>query len=191
MYLYLSLRARDCVASVRRGLPFGRRMHLLTCTTASCSVCDEYSYVSAWSITHFLSGYWWSLVWTYSFNDFLPWLNLLLFAVAATVFELLENQPMSGKWMWGWLGYDENTYTGDSVTNSVTDVLISLVGWAVVRSVVTYTTSTLALGIMLGVSGVLFVIFLLLYRMERQRTFARMATDEGSEPERPTLVLKP
>lgn len=30
MYLSLSLRAWDCVASARRGLPFGRKNYLLT-----------------------------------------------------------------------------------------------------------------------------------------------------------------
>jgi len=40
MYLSLSLRAWDCVASARRGLPFGRKIYLLTYVNPEAAVPD-------------------------------------------------------------------------------------------------------------------------------------------------------
>lgn len=125
-------------------------------------------YVSAWSITHFLFGFWWALAWTYSSGDALPWLNLLLMATVACLFELFESTPYGRSFPWGWLGYDDATYPGDSLANAVTDVIFALVGWTTVRIVVTYTRSTTALLAMLGASAVLCVLFWLLLRVERR-----------------------
>ena len=155
--------------------------------TARFCGCDEYAYVSAWSIMHFLSGYMWSVVWAFGFGDVLPWLNLLLFALVATAFEVLENRPASGRWMWGWLGYDEKTYAGDSATNTAMDVLISLVGWGVVRIVVEFTLETEALAVLLGVAGALFAVFLFLYRIERRIQLGTPPTPTGV---RPALMLQ-
>ena len=149
-------------------------------------VCSEDGLVSAWSIMHFLSGYMWSLIWTAATSDFLPWLNLLLFAIVAIGFEILENLPRSGAWMWGWLGYDEKSYTGDSAVNTSSDVLISLVGWVVVRGVLMGAGTTgAAVGALLGVAGALLLLFLYLYRIERR------VQGIDAVPERPALILKP
>lgn len=148
-------------------------------------VCNENGFVSAWSTMHFLSGYMWSLIWMAATSDFLPWLNLLLFAIAAIGFEILENLPRSGAWMWGFLGYDEKTYTGDSAINSVSDVLVSLVGWVVVRGVLMGAGTTGAsVGALLGLAGALFLVFLYVYRIERR------VQGIDASPVRPALILK-
>ena len=146
----------------------------------------EIAYVSTCSIMHFLSGYLWCIVWVWAFSDTLPWLNLLLFTASALVFEVLENQKGSGSWMWGWLGYDTETYTGDSALNAVSDVLISIIGWLIVRIVTLFTTSTVALGAMLGAAGVLFLVFLYFFRIERRIV---LGSGKLNEPERPPLML--
>jgi len=143
------------------------------------------AYVSAWSVMHFLSGYLWNVTWSFAFDGDLPVLNLALFVVLALLFELVENQPKSGRWMWGWLGYDEESYQGDSALNSVSDVLISVAGWGAVYAVVANTRSMAALGALLGVAGTLFVFFLYLFRVERQK-FREVTTE--SEPSLPSTL---
>ena len=128
----------------------------------------EYSYVSTWSIMHFLSGYAWNIVWVFAWDDYMPWLNLWILMAIALFFELLENQPRSGAWMWGCLGYDETTYDGDSAVNAISDVLFTLAGWGVVKLVASFTTSDIALGALLGTGGVMFLVFLALFREERR-----------------------
>ena len=146
----------------------------------------DYAYVSTWSIMHYLSGYLWCVVWVWAFNNALIWLNLLLFTTTALVFELLENQKGSGSWMWGWLGYDEDTYTGDSALNSVSDVLISVLGWLTVRVVTLFTTSAAALGVLLGAAAVLFIAFLYMFRIERRIV---LGSSTRRAADRPPLIL--
>lgn len=152
---------------------------------------DEFGYVSTWSIMHFLSGYLWNIVWVFALSDYVPWLNLLLLSLFAVGFEILENQPGSGSWMWGCIGYDETTYTGDTAINSGSDIFFSLLGWGVVRLVAAFTTSSIALGVLLGVAGGLFIIFLVLFSIERRIQLgpkAPRASDTPS-PVRPALLL--
>ena len=133
------------------------------------------SFLSAWSIMHFLSGYLWNVVWTWAFDGALPVLNLALLVVVACVFELVENQKGSGDWLWGSLGYDTTTYTGDSAINAVSDVLLSVVGWCVVAGAAAIARTTLVLGLLLGTAAVIFVAFLFLFRIERQKVFVASA----------------
>ena len=128
----------------------------------------ERAYVSHWSISHFLTGYWWSLAWAYASDDALPWLNLLTLAVAACFFELFENTTQGRRMLFGCMGYDETTLQSDSLQNSVCDVIFALLGWATVRVVVTYTMSTTALIVMLSVSAPLAVAFYLFFRIEQR-----------------------
>ena len=148
---------------------------------------SEFGYVSAWSIMHFLSGYLWCVVFAWAFRDVLPWVHLLLLLIVALLFELLENQKGAGSWMWGGIGYDTTTYSGDTALNAVSDVLFTVLGWTVVRIVVMYTTSDVALGVLLGVAGALFAIFLCLFRIERR---IQLGPKASGDAQRPALLLK-
>lgn len=153
---------------------------------------NERVYVSGWTIMHFLSGYLWNVAWSWATDGWLPWLNLLLLAIVAVAFELLENEKDSGAWMWGWLGYDTKSYAGDTTSNSNSDVLASLIGWGVVQPIVMTTRSDATLGALLGVAGTLFVIFLVLFYFERKEILAGAAvrgTVSEEDAERPPLVF--
>jgi hypothetical protein len=145
----------------------------------------DFGYLSPWSIMHFLSGYLWCIVWVWAFDDIPAWLNLLLFLALASLFEIVENQKGSGSWMWGFLGYNKKTYTGDTAINSVSDILISAVGWAVVRVSTLESTTNIVLGILLGVAAALFLVFLYLFRIERRIQLNSLEVQD----ERPALVL--
>ena len=151
---------------------------------------NEDAYLSAWSIMHFLSGYLWNVVWTFAFDGALTTLNFALFVVAACVFELVENQKGNMFWMWGWLGYKHSSYTGDTAINSISDVLVSMAGWGAVYAVVAFTRSMLALGLLLGAAGALFVAFLVLFRIER-RSRVQEAPGEEEDGQFPALLMKP
>lgn len=124
----------------------------------------ETTYLSPWSIQHFLCGYLWCLSWIWTLNDWLPWLNLMLFVIVALLWELFENQPGNHGWLWRCFGYKDGEYTGDTVMNAITDVVVCSLGWLTVRIVTEYTTSTAALGVLLGLAAFLFLIFLYLHR---------------------------
>lgn len=156
-----------------------------------CAYNEVDAYLSAWSIMHFLSGYLWHVVWAWTTDMWAPWVSLFLFMTLAMVFELLENWRVTGAPMWAWLGYDETTYSGDTASNSVSDLLVSLLGWGVVHLVASFARTPAALGALLGSAGVLFVVFLLFYRQERKQTFGVMKTDVDKYPERPAVLLKP
>ena len=149
------------------------------------------AYLSSWSVMHFLSGYIWQVVWVWATDMWAPWASLFIFTVLAMVFELLENWRVTGAPMWAWLGYDESTYSGDTASNSVSDLLVSLLGWGVVHLVTSFARTPAALGALLGTAGVLFVAFLVLYRLERQHTFGVTKTGVDKDPERPAVLLKP
>ena len=150
------------------------------------AVCSEDGLVSAWTITHFLTGYMWCLVWMYATDDFMPWLNLLLYTILAVMFEILENLPSQSMWMWGWLGYTRSTYAGDAAINSASDVLFALIGWAMVRGIVLYVSATgVLMGILLGVAAALYALFLCLLRIERRVQGIGVVKEE----ERPALTL--
>ncbi len=146
------------------------------------------AYVSAWSVMHFLSGYLWNVAWSFAADGDLPVLNFALFVVLALLFELVENQPGSGSWMWGWLGYTAESYQGDSALNSVSDVLISVAGWGAVYAVVAFTRSMVALGVLLGVAGALFVFFLYLFRIERRKFREAQAEKLLASPSSPSTL---
>ena len=138
----------------------------------------ETAYLSAWSIMHFLSGYVWHVVWAWASDLWEPWLSLFLLMLLAMVFELLENNPVCGAPMWAWLGYDRTTYAGDTASNSVSDLLCSLLGWGVVHLVATLSMETAALTALLSAGGVLFVVFLGAFYVERSVVFGK--TDKGT-----------
>lgn len=154
----------------------------------TCTVCNESGFVSAWSIMHYLSGWMWRLIWMFATDDYLPWVNVLLFTAVALGFEMLENFESTGGPMWAWLGYDRTTYAGDSAVNSSADVLWSLVGWALARAVLLATGLTgKGLGVTLGVAGALFAVFLYLFRIERR--VQGIGVSLKSEPARPAVLL--
>lgn len=149
-------------------------------------VCSERGFVSAWTITHFASGWIWSTAWIFATSDYVPWLNLLLFAVIAVAWEVVENIPSSRRWIWGWMGYDDLTYPGDSAINAATDVLVSLIAWVTARGIIgTAGRNDLVLGLMLGASALLYAVFFCLLRVER-----RVQGLDKPADERPALLLK-
>ena len=71
----------------------------------------------------------------------------------------------------------------------MTDVVGNVLGWATVRIVVTFTRSTLVLGVMLGVSGVLVVLFVALLRVEQRVRTGAAGAARPVPPGTPPPVL--
>ena len=148
---------------------------------------SEKGYLSIWSINHFLSGYLWALIWIWASNDWLPWLNLMLFITVASLWELFENQPANQGWVWRCFGYKTGDYKGDSVMNAVTDIVVCTLGWLTVRIVAEVKRSMAALGALLGMAGALFLLFLFLNRKDLR--MLRAAEAVPASDERPTINL--
>ena len=126
----------------------------------------ERVWISDWSIVHFLSGLVPHALYAYLLS-FDHWISLYVLAVGACLFELFENHRSDGEFLWTGLGYTGATYSGDSLQNSVCDVLFLLLGWGVAEVVYLITSSMLALYVLLGVAAALLAMFLYLFSKER------------------------
>lgn len=126
----------------------------------------EDGFASAWSIMHFLSGMVPHALYAW-FVEADAWISLFVLAVAACVFELVENTPGMGRIMWTWIGYTTENYRIDSLQNAVSDVLFLLGGWFVAQIVHLLSSSLTAFGVLMGVAGALFLLFLWLFSRER------------------------
>jgi hypothetical protein len=141
----------------------------------SCLVVGEIGVYSHWTIMHFLSG----LV-PHAIFVFLTsadhWISLYVLAMIACLFELVENEPGNGEWMWKFIGYTVVDHKPDTLKNSVSDVVFLLLGW-LVSEVVFLLGAPLELGLslLLGLALVLFVVFIYLFRVERSRWASRQS----------------
>lgn len=134
-----------------------------------CLVVGEEGLYSHWSIVHFLAGFVPHALFAYLLEDVEHWISLWLLAFGACAFELVENTPGNGKWMWSWIGYTVDTYKLDTLRNSVGDILSLLLGWLVVEIVHQIAPSSTALFVLLGVAAALFVVFVYLFVVERHQ----------------------
>ena len=134
---------------------------------------NESGALSAWSFAHVLSGYGWNLGWSAvskatSGAVQLQTLNLWLLMTVGLVFELVENNPSSGASMWTWLGYTQQTYSGDSATNAIADMLFVLVGWSVVEVALLVSSETAVFAALGGGALVLSFVFAIFFLEERK-----------------------
>ena len=150
----------------------------------------ERVWCSNWSIVHFLVGlvphalYAYLLTWDH-------WISLYVLALGACLFELFENGTMFPQRVWGGLGYTSATYQGDSLQNSVCDVVFALLGWGVAQAVYLLTSSMIALYVLLGVAALLGVLFLWLFHLERARWPTTATAGQPMAPAVPPLVSPP
>jgi hypothetical protein len=139
----------------------------------------EDGFASNWSIMHFLSGAVPHAVWAY----WVPgetWVSLYLLAMAACLFELVENTPGAGRIMWSWIGYQEFTYHTDTLRNSVSDIIFLLLGWLVAQLTHMLAPEALAFWVLMGIAAVLFVLFLWLFSKERAKWKAKKGLAVGA-----------
>ena len=133
---------------------------------------DENGMFSAWSISHFFSGYVWNLAWSgvsaaVSGTVQLQTLNLWVLMFVGFLFELAENHP-SGGWMWEWLGYTQATYVGDSATNAISDMLFVFLGWTLVEAVLMISTEAAVFAVLGGGAALILLLFAVFFREERK-----------------------
>ena len=144
----------------------------------------ESGFASAWSIPHFLSGLVPHAIWAY----FIPadaWISLFVLATLAALFELVENTPGAGKVMWTWIGYTTENYRIDTLRNAVSDILFLLAGWLVAQVVHLLAPDRVAFWALLGAAGVLVLLFLWLFSLERQKW---LRDKEGTNTARPVTI---
>lgn len=141
--------------------------------SAFCCPVDENGMFSAWSISHFASGYIWNLAWSalsvaVSGSVRMQTLNLWSLMLVGFLFELAENDPAGAGWMWSWMGYTQATYVGDSATNAISDMLFVLLGWTLVECVMMVSTEMAVFAVLGGGAVLLLLLFAVFFREERR-----------------------
>lgn len=145
---------------------------------ALCCPVDENGIVSAWSVMHILSGFVWNLVWSivsFSVSNRVQFqtLNLWLLMFIGLVFELVENNAATGEKMWAWLDYTRATYSGDSATNAISDMLFVLIGWTLVEGAFLVSVNVPVFAVLVAVALLLLIVFGVLFREERKILMVR------------------
>jgi len=171
-------------------------MQIGACGPFSCPA-NESGALSAWSFAHVLSGYAWNLSWSLVSKAVsgavqLQTLNLWLLVLIGLVFELVENNPSSGASMWTWLGYTQQTYSGDSATNAITDMLFVLSGWSIVEVVVVFSSEAVVFVAIGGGALVLSCVFVVFFLEERRLMKRALQPDlqAGTKASLPAVLIR-